>query len=273
MKAEFEDAGLRVLEIIAVRRWMSDKWVVLAESGHVDPESLKVKLKGSQYEGLEVTEKLGEGKRSVVYRARWRGRDVGVKVYKPAAIARHARKHKLPLAEFEHRRNKAFFEARGMAKYVAEPLGFVVEPGFQMSLQECLDGEVYYFAQREHATFISPRFMDDLAELVIAQPRGQALRHRPARHERHGGPPGRRPEAVRLQPDSVHGAATEPVHRAGAQAGVVRQAVRATCASWRASTTSTGWSASSSSSTRGRDFDRRPERTQRRPAAGRCPRA
>jgi hypothetical protein len=166
MKSEFEDAGLRVVKIIAVRRWLSDKWVVLAESGHVDPASLKVKLKGTQYEGLEVTAKLGEGKRSVVYRARWRDREVGVKVYKPAAIARHARKHALPLAEFEHRRNKAFFEARGMAKYVAEPLGFVVEPGFQMSLQECLDGEVYYFAQREHATFISPRFMDDLTELV-----------------------------------------------------------------------------------------------------------
>jgi len=35
-----------------------------------------------------------------------------------------------------------------------------------MSLQECLDGEVYYFAQRERADYISPRFMDDLAELV-----------------------------------------------------------------------------------------------------------
>jgi ubiquinone/menaquinone biosynthesis C-methylase UbiE len=166
MKSEFEDAGLRVLKIIAVRRWLSDKWVVLAESGHVDPESLRSRLKETKYADLEVTDKLGEGKRSVVYRARWRGRDVSVKVYKPAAIAGHARKHKLPLAEFEHRRNKAFFEAQGMAKYVAEPLGFVVEPGFQMSLQECLDGEVYYFAQREHAAIISPRFMEDLAELV-----------------------------------------------------------------------------------------------------------
>jgi ubiquinone/menaquinone biosynthesis C-methylase UbiE len=166
MKSEFEDAGLRVAKIFAVRRWLSDKWVVLAEAGHVDPESLKIKLADTAYAGLEVTEKLGEGKRSVVYRARWQGREVGLKVYKPAAIARHARKHQLPLAEFEHRRNRAFFEARGMSKYVAEPLGFVVEPGFQMSLQECLDGEVYYFAQREHADFISPRFMDDLAELV-----------------------------------------------------------------------------------------------------------
>ena len=166
MKAEFEDAGLRVAQIIAVRRWLSDKWVVLAETGHSDPDSLALKLKDTPYADLELTNKLGEGKRSVVYRARWRGREVGVKVYKPAAIARHARKHALPLAEFEHRRNRAFFDARGMSKYVAEPLGFVVEPGFQMSLQECLDGEVYYFAQREHAEFISPRFMEDLAELV-----------------------------------------------------------------------------------------------------------
>jgi hypothetical protein len=155
-----------VVKIIAVRRWLSDKWVVLAECGHTDPESLKKKLAGSQYADLDVTDKLGEGKRSVVYRGRWRGRDVGIKVYKPAAIASHGRKHKLPLAEFEYLRNKAFFEARGMAKYVAEPLGFVVEPGFQMSLQELVDGEVYYFAQRDRADFISPRFMDDLTDLV-----------------------------------------------------------------------------------------------------------
>ena len=166
MKSEFEDAGLRVVKIVAVRRWLSDKWVVLAEAGHIDPESLAKRLKDTSYADLKITEKLGEGKRSVVYRGRWQGRDVGIKVYKPAAIASHARKHKLPLAEFENCRNRAFFEARGLEKYVAEPLGFVVEAGFQMSIQELVDGEVYYFAQRDHADFISPRFMDDLAHLV-----------------------------------------------------------------------------------------------------------
>jgi hypothetical protein len=166
MKSEFEDAGLRVVKIIAVRRWLSDKWVVLAECGHTDPESLTKRLASTKYADLAVIDKLGEGKRSIVYRGRRQGRDVGIKVYKPAAIASHARKHKLPLAEFENRRNKAFFEARGLAKYVAEPLGFVVEPGFQMSIQELVDGEVYYFAQRDHAAIISPRYMDDLAELV-----------------------------------------------------------------------------------------------------------
>jgi ubiquinone/menaquinone biosynthesis C-methylase UbiE len=166
MRSEFEDAGLRVVGIIPVRRGLSDKWVVLAESGFTDPEGLAQRLEDTPYADLEITGKLGEGKRSIVYRARWRGRDVGVKVYKPAAIARHARKHALPLAEFEHRRNRAFYDAPGLSKYIAEPLGHVVEPDFQMSLQECLDGEVYYFAQREHPEIVSPRFMDDLAELV-----------------------------------------------------------------------------------------------------------
>ena len=38
MTAEFEDAGLRVAKIIPVRRGLSDKWVVLAETGHLDPD-------------------------------------------------------------------------------------------------------------------------------------------------------------------------------------------------------------------------------------------
>ena len=96
-----------------------------------------------------------------------------------------------------------------MSKYVAEPLGFVVEPGFQMSLQECLDGEVYYFAQREHADFISPRFMDDLAELVSLSHEAKLydidLHAMNVMVDRKAG----RAEAVRLQPDSVHRASAE----------------------------------------------------------------
>ena len=223
MKAEFEDAGLRVAKII---RGAPLAFRQVGGAGRVRPHRSRraspIKLEGTQYADLEVTEKLGEGKRSMVYRANWRGREVGLKVYKPAAIANHARKHKLPLAEFEHRRNKAFFEARGMSKYVAEPLGSSSSPGFQMSLQECLDGEVYYFAQRDHADFISPRFMDDLAELVNLSHEAQLydidLHAMNVMVDRQAGAP----EAVRLQPDPVHRAAAESLHRARAQAGVVR---------------------------------------------------
>ena len=210
MKSEFEDAGLRVREdhrrCVAgcpTSGWCSRKRVTSirrasrsSSRARSTPTSRSPRNSARANDPWSIARAGGAA-------------TVGLKVYKPAAIANHARKHKLPLAEFEHRRNRAFFEARGMAKYVAEPLGFVVEPGFQMSLQECLDGEVYYFAQRDHADFISPRFMEDLAELVIAEPRGEALRHRPARHERHGRSQGRHAEAVRLQPDPVHRAAAE----------------------------------------------------------------
>ena len=97
-----------------------------------------MKLKGTKYADLQVTEKAGRGQAiGGVSRALAAAATIGAaRSTNPRRCASHARKHKLPLAEFEHRRNKAFFEARGMAKYVAEPLGFVVEPGFQMSLQE-----------------------------------------------------------------------------------------------------------------------------------------
>jgi hypothetical protein len=132
----------------------------------IDPAHVLSRLAGSSFAGIELGEKIGEGKRSVVFRARWNGRDVSLKVYKPAEILRHARKHPLPLAEFEHRRNQAFYRAAGMPKYVAEPLGYLVDPDFQVSLQEYLDGEIYYFARRDNAGFISPRFKEELAELV-----------------------------------------------------------------------------------------------------------
>jgi hypothetical protein len=169
-----------------------------------------VKLQGTEYADLEVTEKLGEGKRSVVYRARWRGREIGLKVYKPAAIANHARKHKLPLAEFEHRRNKAFFEARGMAKYVAEPLGFVVEPGFQMSLQECprRRGVLLRAARPRGVHFAA--IHEDLNKLVSLSHEAEAVRHRPARNDTSWSIARRAAQAVRFQSNPVHRATSEP---------------------------------------------------------------
>src|SRR4029079_9498550 len=38
MRSEFEDAGLRIVKIVPVRRFLSDKWVVLAEAGKHHPE-------------------------------------------------------------------------------------------------------------------------------------------------------------------------------------------------------------------------------------------
>lgn len=80
MRSEFHDAGLTIRRVIPVRRWFSDKWIVLAESTHdqpaYEPRLAEDWLKGTDLDGLSITGRFGEGRRSNVYRATWRGRDV-----------------------------------------------------------------------------------------------------------------------------------------------------------------------------------------------------
>lgn len=94
---------------------------------------------------MEIVESLGEGGKSTVYRARWRGREVALKVYKAQAVAHHARKHGQNLAEYEFERNRSFHAAPGLARYVAEPLEFLATPEVSAFVQELLLGELYYF--------------------------------------------------------------------------------------------------------------------------------
>ena len=117
-------------------------------------------------EGVEVADRLGEGRRSLVYAARWRGRDAALKVYKPRAIARHARRHPLPLAEFEHRQNERYHGAPGLAPFVAEPFARGVGPRGQAFLQERLDGRLYYFYHREREGRVAPELFPKIERIV-----------------------------------------------------------------------------------------------------------
>jgi hypothetical protein len=109
---------------------------------------------------------LGEGGRSTCHAATWRGREVALKIYKPRAIVRHARKHLVPLAQFEHDRNLAFFQAAGLAAHVAEPLAYVSTPGVSAFVQERLDGELYYFWFKRMGSRIDPELYAHLARIV-----------------------------------------------------------------------------------------------------------
>jgi len=170
LRSEFRDAGLTILQVIPVRRWLSDKWVVLAESTHddpaFDPRLAEQRLRGTDLEGAEITGKFGEGRRSIVYRARWRDRDVALKVYKRTAIATHARKNPQPIAEFEYTRNSSFYAVPGLARYVAEPLACVVTPEVQAIAQEPIDGDLYYFFHREQSGAIPQSFAWQLQEIL-----------------------------------------------------------------------------------------------------------
>ena len=96
-------------------------------------------------ENLDLFERLGEGGRSTVFRGRREGRDVAIKVYKDLALAKHSRKMGGNLAEYEFERNRSFYQAPGLAPYVAEPIDCLVTDEYSAIVQELLVGDLYYF--------------------------------------------------------------------------------------------------------------------------------
>ena len=170
LQSEFHDAGLTIRHIFPVRRWLSDKWIVLAEATHdqpaFEPALVEERLRGTDLDGAKITGRLGEGRRSIVYRALWRDQEIALKVYKDTAIATHARKNSQPLGEFEFSRNSRFFSVPGLDRYVAQPLAFAVTPEVQVVAQEPVDGELYYFFHRERKGEVPDSFDGHLQEIL-----------------------------------------------------------------------------------------------------------
>ncbi len=170
LRSEFHDAGLEIRRVVPVRRWLSDKWIVLAETRHdepaLEPRLAEERLRGTELEGVAISGTLGEGRRSTVYRASWRGREVALKVYKRTAIASHARKSAQPIADFEYSRNLQFYSVPGLDRFVARPLGFVVTPTVQAIAQEPIEGALYYFFQRDRGGEVPPALALHLREIL-----------------------------------------------------------------------------------------------------------
>jgi len=105
LQSEFRDAGLTIRRVIPVRCWLSDKWIVLAESTHdqpaFEPALAEERLRGTDLEGVKITGKFGEGRRSIVYRARWQDRDIALKVRHPRTKKPAADRRVRVLAQFQ----------------------------------------------------------------------------------------------------------------------------------------------------------------------------
>jgi hypothetical protein len=93
---------------------------------------------------VEILGRLGEGLQCIVYDARWRGREVALKLYKAAAVDRHFACTGGELAQYEFERNAALRSVPGLEPNVAEPLAFHASAGISAFVQERLYGELYY---------------------------------------------------------------------------------------------------------------------------------
>lgn len=91
---------------------------------------------------LELDRRVGEGRRSVVYRARYRGEIIAAKVYRPEFIRKYRQKYRVDIARFEMRRNRAVRDVPGLRVYTARPLAVIGGDGVHdlAFLQSFVDG-------------------------------------------------------------------------------------------------------------------------------------
>ncbi len=114
---------------------------------------------------------MGEGGRSTVFRGRREGREVAIKVYKALALANHSRKLGGNLAEYEFERNRSFYRAPGLARYVAEPIDCLVTDEYSAIVQELLVGDLYYFFRQKRgaeAVAVLRSHLERIVELAHA---------------------------------------------------------------------------------------------------------
>lgn len=93
-------------------------------------------------EEIEVTKKLGSGRRSEVYLASYLDTLVIVKAYKPAFIDKYRSRYKVDIGEFEFSRNEATYHCQPISAYIAKPYRLLrAEDGFTPALiQEFVNG-------------------------------------------------------------------------------------------------------------------------------------
>ncbi|RMD85146.1 MAG: hypothetical protein D6815_02500 [Candidatus Dadabacteria bacterium] len=130
------------------------------------PERKAGGLELTAFGDIRIDGRIGEGVTCVVYQGWWRGREVALKLYKAGAIERHFRLLGEELVEFEYRRNRAFFEAPGLSRYVAEPLAFLSSGGVAAFVQERLHGELYYHYYRRRGGRVPSELFGHVRRIV-----------------------------------------------------------------------------------------------------------
>lgn len=114
---------------------------------------------------ITLGERIGQGKRSQVWRVQIHGKEAALKVYRQSHIRKYAKRYGLNIAQFEYDRNRLFRDTAGLENYCAEPLAVFdgqdgLSPAFAQSL---VDG---------------PRLIDKATELGYCPPEVLAAGYR-----------------------------------------------------------------------------------------------
>lgn len=117
---------------------------------------------------VALDEPVGEGRRSVVYRGRYRDQTVAVKVYRPAFVEKYRDRHGVDIARFELERNRAVRRAPGLRRFTATPLAVVGGSGGHdlAFIQEFIEGiQLVELGQREQGL---PSSVLDAGQAILA---------------------------------------------------------------------------------------------------------
>lgn len=131
-------------------------------------------LDGSLLSSAEVLATLGEGKRSRVFRIRWQSAEYALKLYDPAAAAKHLGRHPLPLARYEYRRNRGLYDTPGLRDHIAKPIAFLDHGPVQAFVQAFTPG-VLFDEFRKTADAPTLRALTDSLPKLVALAHGAGV--------------------------------------------------------------------------------------------------
>jgi predicted Ser/Thr protein kinase len=92
-------------------------------------------------ENVELLEVIGQGSRSIVFKARYRGEIVALKIYRPAVIQKFRKKYDVNIAVFEMSQNRQFRKVPDLLPFSAKPIMVLGHDGKQSLcfIQEYVD--------------------------------------------------------------------------------------------------------------------------------------
>jgi hypothetical protein len=94
------------------------------------------------FAGLEILQKIGEGRRCAVFEARTaEDTSLALKLYWPSAIDKHACHSRIALARYEYEQNAALYAIGELRPFIALPVAYFVSQRLQAMLQERVAGE------------------------------------------------------------------------------------------------------------------------------------